>query len=632
MRERVLRASDHRDARHGQRPRTGAQHHGLAALSGVLALALMLAGVGASSALAGGGAPSVETEKPSGVGHTSVVLNALVNPNGSAVSECYFEYGTSESSLGSVAPCSYSPGAGVTPVHVLASVEGLPESTTYYFRIDAKSSQGESLGSMGQVTTLPTAPILNTEVARSVGHTTATLSGFVTPEDSEVTECFFMWGATANALDNTAPCSPEKPGAGSEPVAVTAALSGLPESTTYFFRVVARNSFGVVEGGRSSFGTLPNKPKANTEPARSVGHTSATLKGFVTPNGGLVQECYFRWGSGSLTNSAPCEPASLGSGEEPVAVSAALAGLSESTSYVFRLVAINSFGGNEAGAYRFTTLPDLPKALIHKPEELMAESALLRASVDPEDSAISECFFEFGTTPALGQRTACSTLPAAGEKYVRVSAGVSGLAPTTTYVVRLMTRNAFGVTYSPEESFTTSQTGLPPVVKKVKPSKGGSAGGTAVTITGENLSGAIAVSFGEAETTDITQDSGGSLTVISPPGVAVQTVDVVVRTASGESKTSSADHFTYKGPTITSVSPGSAPKAGGTQVTVTGNGFEPGSEGTIFTFGSTVAEAECASTTTCTVTVPASTETGSARIRATVNGKKSPSHGFTYTA
>ncbi len=109
-----------------------------------LVLALALVGVGAVSALAGGGAPAVELERPSGLGRTDVVLNGLVNPNGAAVSECYFEYGTSEGSLSSQAQCSYSPGAGETLVPVEAAVEGLAETTTYFYRIHAKSTAGES--------------------------------------------------------------------------------------------------------------------------------------------------------------------------------------------------------------------------------------------------------------------------------------------------------------------------------------------------------------------------------------------------------------------------------------------------------------------------------------------------------
>lgn len=606
-------------------------------LVGVLTLTFVA--MSAGGALAGGGAPTVETERASSVGRTSVVLNASVNPNNSSVSECYFEYGTSEASLSSVARCSYLPGAGETPVPVEAKLEELPENTTYYFRIHAKSPDGESTGTVQVVTTLPTSPRISTDGARPVGHTSATVNAVVTPNDSEVTECYFEWGSSPTELSNHVTCSPS-PGAGSEGVAVTGSISGLQESMTYYFRVVARNSYGFTESGRGKFETLPAVPNANTEPAQSVTHTSATLRGFVTPNDAAVEACYFEWGTASAEeHTVPCEPTDLGSGEEPVAVTAQLTGLKESETYMYRLVATNDHGTGVGSKAHFTTLPYQPKAQIKKAEEVTGESALLRGAVDPEDSAITECSFEYGTTPALGQSAACSTLPGAGEGYVQVSALVSGLFPTSGYVFRVKARNEFGVVYSRTESFTTFKAGELPVVKKVKPSKGSSAGGTSVTITGEFLQNATAVTFGETETTDITHDSADSLTVISPPGVGQ--VDVIVTTPSGESKTSNADHFTYGAPTIAGLSPSSGSTGGGSEVTVTGSGFEPGTSGTKFVFGKAEGTLiECPTSTTCTVISPPAhvhrgkAEAGVVAVRATVNGKKSAATGaddFEYT-
>jgi hypothetical protein len=214
-------------------------------------------------------------------------------------------------------------------------------------------------------------------------------------------------------------------------------------------------------------------------------------------------------------------------------------------------------------------------------------------------------------------------------------ASVSGLSPTTTYLERVKVRNAYGVIYSEKEVFTTFASGNPPVVSKVKPAKGSSAGGSSVTIKGAFLSGANVVTFGETETTDITHDSPESITVISPAGVG--TVDVTVTTASGESQTSNADRFTYGAPTVTGVDPSNGPNTGGTEVTVSGSGFEPGSSGTTFVFGkAAVTSVECSSSTTCTVISPPSIKgkVGVVQVRAIVKGKKSPAKtdDFTYTA
>ena len=260
-----------------------------------LALAALAVAGSAIAALASGGSPTAVTEHATSIARTSVVLNASVNPNGTNVTECYFEYGTSESALTSTAACSYLPGEVETPVAVSASIS-VSETTTYYYRIHAKSGAGESSGEVSSFTSLPTAPISNTEQASGVGHSSATMNAFVTPDGAEVTSCVFSYGTQPTALINQVPCS-ALPGDGGEPVAVHATVSGLAESEIYYYRVSSENSFGSTEGGRTHFETLPSAPRSNTEPAVSIGHTSATLTGLVTPNGAAVEECYFLWGT-----------------------------------------------------------------------------------------------------------------------------------------------------------------------------------------------------------------------------------------------------------------------------------------------------------------------------------------------
>jgi hypothetical protein len=616
----------------GRSVRAGGRRRALTRILMALAVMTAVACASTMTALAGGGAPSVETEHVSGLGRTGAVLNAVVNPNGLPVGECYFEYGTSESSLIAVAPCSYSPGELETPVPVSATLSGLAESTTYYFRIHARSTAGESSGVTRSFTTMPSAPVANTEPAATIGRTGATFSAYVTPDDSEVTECFFEYGTVPSELSDRVACSPS-PGAGSEPVAVHGSVSGLAESTVYYYRVVARNAYGSEHGGRSNFETLPSRPKANTEPAAAVAHTTATLRGFVTPNGANVESCFFQWGSSSIEeHTVPCEQSGIGSGETPVAVTANLTGLAESTTFHFRLLAGNSHGTGTGGSEGFTTLPYLPKTLIQRPGELSDESAVLRAKINPQDEAVSECRFEYGTTPALGKVAKCDLLPEAGERWV--SAQAADLQASTTYLVRVRAQDSSGVTYSKLESFTTYRPGLAPLVTKIKPGKGSSAGGTVVTVKGENLQGATGVLFGEVETTNITADSPDSLTVIAPGGVG--TVDIVVLTESGESPVTSADRFTYTKPIVSEVSPGHGPLAGATEVTVTGSGFEPGSTGTTFLFGKEPGSGvECASSTTCTVTTPAAYKgkAGTVKVTARVAGKGSssaPGAVFTY--
>ncbi len=113
----------------------------------------------------------------------------------------------------------------------------------------------------------------------------------------------------------------------------------------------------------------------------------------------------------------------------------------------------------------------------------------------------------------------------------------------------------------------------PPTVTKVSPRSGPTTGGTLVTVTGTNFTGATTVLFGTVAGTNLKVVSATQITVDSPAESAGLR-NVVVETPGGKSATSSADWFTdVAPPTVTKVSPRSGPTTGGTLVTVTGTNF-----------------------------------------------------------
>jgi hypothetical protein len=83
----------------------------------------------------------------------------------------------------------------------------------------------------------------------------------------------------------------------------------------------------------------------------------------------------------------------------------------------------------------------------------------------------------------------------------------------------------------------------PPIVTGLGPTQGSASGGTSVTITGTNFTGATAVQFGTSAATSYTVNSATKITATSPGGRG--TVDVTVTTAGGTSLTGVADRFTY---------------------------------------------------------------------------------------
>jgi hypothetical protein len=152
-----------------------------------------------------------------------------------------------------------------------------------------------------------------------------------------------------------------------------------------------------------------------------------------------------------------------------------------------------------------------------------------------------------------------------------------------------------------------------------------------VTITGTDLSGATAVSFGGTAAAGFTVDSGTQITATAPAHAA-GTVDVSVTTAFGASANTGADDFTFVAPpAVTSVNPTSGPTAGGTSVTITGTDL---SGATGVSFGATAAAGFTVdSGTQITATSPAHS-VGTVHVTVTTPSGTSttnPSDEFTFT-
>jgi hypothetical protein len=164
------------------------------------------------------------------------------------------------------------------------------------------------------------------------------------------------------------------------------------------------------------------------------------------------------------------------------------------------------------------------------------------------------------TSGAAGSTPGVSYVVTADQDDVAYDVNTSStLAPTAP-------QSPAGLSGSVAVLITASTTPpAPPTVSAVSPTSGSSAGGTSVTITGTNLTGATAVRFGSANATGVTVNSATSITATSPAG-AVGTVDVTVTTPGGTSPTGSVDQFTY-------TTPSRSFSAVGAIVSIDGNGL-----------------------------------------------------------
>jgi phosphodiesterase/alkaline phosphatase D-like protein len=438
-------------------------------------------------------APKVKTEPATGVGAKAATLHATVNPEGSEVAECKLEYGTTEA-YGTSVPCSPAPGSGTANVSVSGEATGLTPNTTYHFRVRAKNANASAaLGSDATLkTTGPPAPKVKTEPATGIGPKTATLEATVNPEGSEVTECELEYGTT-EAYGASVPCSPA-PGSGTSVVSVSGEATGLTASTTYHFRIVAKNANAAKAlGADATFKTAaegePPAPAVKTEPATGVGQKAATLNATVDPEGTNVTECELEYGTTETYGaSVPCSPAP-GSGSAAVAVSGEATGLTANTTYHFRVRAKNSNATAALGAdATFKTVaegePPAPTVKTEPATGIEQTRATLNATVDPEGTEVTECKLEYGPTETYGASVPCAPAPGSGTANVPVSGEAKGLTPNTSYHFRVRAKNSNATaSFGADATFKTGAEGEA-AAPKVKTEPAGSVGSTAATLKG----------------------------------------------------------------------------------------------------------------------------------------------------
>jgi hypothetical protein len=120
------------------------------------------------------------------------------------------------------------------------------------------------------------------------------------------------------------------------------------------------------------------------------------------------------------------------------------------------------------------------------------------------------------------------------------------VAPAGTGTVDItVTNNSATSATSPADQYTYVSPAA--AVTSVNPNTGPTTGGTAVTITGSNFTGASAVRFGSTNATSFMVIGPTQISAISPAG-SLGAVNVTVTTPAGASAISPADQFTYAVP------------------------------------------------------------------------------------
>ena len=228
----------------------------------------------------------------------------------------------------------------------LALINVIPaDAATYAVLIT--NSFGNAASSNVVLTVEPA--LVKTLPATGVGAAGAVLNGSVTI--GEDTVVWFNWGAGAGYGNST---TATLLSAASGTTNLSIALSGL-DFNTYYYQIVASNASGVVYGDSQSFIVDDREPGVTNSSAVVVGN-AATLSVSVNPNG-LDTVVYFQWGSYVESLSNRTTITNIGSGPDPVVVSAAITGLAPATEYYYQAVASNSLGAAYGTVESFYSFP-----------------------------------------------------------------------------------------------------------------------------------------------------------------------------------------------------------------------------------------------------------------------------------
>ena len=164
-----------------------------------------------------------------------------------------------------------------------------------------------------------------------------------------------------------------------------------------------------------------------------------------------------------------------------------------------------------------------------------------------------------------------------------------------------------------------------PTITSITPISGLTEGGTPITITGWDLTGATSVTVGGVAATSVVVVSSTSITAITPAGT-VGAKSIAVTTPGGTATATNA--FAYIVPTITSLSPLFGSTAGGTAITITGWGLTGATSVTVG--GVAATSVVVVSSTSVTAVTPAGTVGAKSVAVTTPSGSASLASAFTY--
>jgi hypothetical protein len=406
--------------------------------------------------------PTVTSDSASEVKRTTAKLEGVVNPEGEAVTNCEFEYGTS-GAYSHIAPCvPATVGSGSSPVAVSAEVSGLTTATEYHYRLVAGNTNGVNAGADSTFATPVAVEGVQTLAVSEVLGTSATFNGSLEPNGFD-THYWFEYGpqsifGSSTTHQDAGEASGEKP--------VNLPVTGLEPNTTYFYRLATENVFGVTFGGEQPFTTEALPPVlAPPQPVSAITRVTATISTGINPEKSATTWRILYGETSAYGEHTPELLIGEGFGEQTVRYG--LEGLRPDTTYHYQVQTSNQAGTVTGPDEAFTTgAPTPPAALTGGASNITLTTATVAGTIEAEGLPTS-FVLEFGTDTEYG--TSIPGEAGAGAEPLQITVPLQYLAPGTTYHYRFVAVNSDGRTYGADQTFTTPVYSNPIVLPSTLP-------------------------------------------------------------------------------------------------------------------------------------------------------------------
>jgi len=381
-----------------------------------------------SAALVPLSVPTVPTSVMGAAGNSQVSLSwtAPADNGGGAITNYTIQYSSDSGSNWSTFPQTAS-------TATTATVTGLTNGTSYLFQVAAANVVGASSWSSNSLAVTPrTVPAVPTSVSVTAGNGQISL-GWTAPSSnggSAITDYAIQYSSNGGANWTTFPHTPS--------TATAATVTGLTNGTSYLLRVAAVNVAGTGGWSGNSLNVTPRTVPAVPTSVTVTASNGQVLLGWSAPsnNGGSAITDYtiqYSSNGGANWTTLPRTPST--------ATAATVAGLTNGTSYLLRVAAVNMAG---AGGWSSNSLSVTPRTVPAVPTGAIGTagngqvSLVWTAPSSNGGSAINDYTIQYSSDGGIGWSTFLHSASTA------TTATVTGLTNGTRYLFRVAAVNMAG--------------------------------------------------------------------------------------------------------------------------------------------------------------------------------------------